>query len=169
MTRKLVIGGILCGLTAALWVCLPGLHVNAQEADEQAIAARDEIAAVLEAYVTAFEAKDIEGVMKLFAEGETTVMMGTGEDEVWIGKETIRAAHNAFFESIEKETSERKLLASQVFENVAWLNGYTISTQQTDDGEEKFQLNVSIVLEKQGADWRVVSLHFSRNVFLEQS
>lgn len=160
MSRKAVVA-VLCIVVGALWVCEYGSGAKAQVGTpDQAV--RDQIASVLHAYVAAFEAKDIEGVMKVFADGENTIMMGTGKDEIWVGKENIRTAHNGFFENIKKETSEKKLLASQVNGNIAWLDGYTISKQATATGEQTFQLNLSIVMEKQGADWRVLSLHFSR-------
>ena len=160
MARKAAVV-VLCVMVGVLWVFMHGPGVTAQApAPDQA--ARDAIANVLKDYVAAFEAKDIEGVMKVFADGENTIMMGTGENETWVGKENIRTAHNGFFANIKKETSERKLLASQVNGNLAWLDGYTINKQATDSGEQTFQLNLSIVMEKQGADWRIISLHFSR-------
>ena len=166
MTRKALVV-VVCVATGALWVCMHVLGANAQAAAGDQ-AAKEEIAGVLKAYVAAFEAKDIAGVMKMFADGENTVMMGTGKDETWVGKENIQAAHNCFFANIKKETSERKLLASQVNGNMAWLDGYTISKQATETGEQTFQLNLSIVMEKQGADWRIISLHFSRLSIPEQ-
>jgi uncharacterized protein (TIGR02246 family) len=160
MKKRLLV--LALGLAAAaLWAGVSGVNVYAQDAGNDE-AERASIAGVLEAYVTAFEAKDLDGVMAMFAEGDNTVMMGTGQDEVWAGTESIRAAHSAFFEVIDKETSERKVVASDVSGDLAWLAGYTVSTQATENGDETFQLNLSIVLKKAEAGWRIVSLHFSR-------
>ena len=126
--------------------------------------ARGEIAAVLAAYTEAFEAKDIDGVMATLADGENTVMMGTGPGETWVGKDNIRAAHLAFMATAKKEESTRTLLASGVGEGTAWLAGYLEVVQTLETGEASFQLNLSMVFTKQDGQWRIQCLHFSNLV-----
>ena len=122
----------------------------------------------MHAYAEAFQAKDIEATMKMFADDPATVMMGTGDNETWVGKESIRAAHNAFFASIKKETTERKLLSAKQVGDTAWLAGCLMAKQTNDAGDNAFQLNLSLVMEKQGGQWRIVCMHFSRLLVLDK-
>jgi uncharacterized protein (TIGR02246 family) len=169
MRLAVIVALVACG------VCLCQHAATAQPAAPTAPAApaappaaAPEISAVMHAYAEAFQAKDIEGVMKTFADDPATIMMGTGDGETWVGKESIRAAHNAFFASIKKETTERKLLSAKQTGDTAWLAGFMTAKQTNEAGDNEFQLNLSLVLEKQGGEWRIVCMHFSRFLLLDK-
>ena len=120
------------------------------------------VRSILQGYITAFQAKDIDGVMAVFADAPNTVMMGTGPDEIWLGKEAIRFAHLAFMDTPEKEASkERTLVSAGASDNMAWAMGFIDVTQNLKDGENNFQVNLSMVLEKIEDQWLICSMHFS--------
>ncbi len=168
----LVAGGVcICHLAAgAQPAAAPPAAATAPPAADPKSGLQDAegIGKVMHAYADAFQVKDIEGVMKIFADDPKTIMMGTGDNETWLGREAIRAAHNAFFASIKKETTERKLLSAKQYGDTAWLAGILTAKQSNASGDNEFQLNLSLVMEKQGGEWRVVCMHFSRLLLLDK-
>ncbi len=124
----------------------------------------EEIRALFQGYIEAFEAKDIDGVMTAFADAPNTVLMGTGPDEIWLGKENIRTAHMAFMASSKKEASERTLVSMGAHDNVAWASGFIMVTQELEDGVSSHQLNLSVVFERTEGEWTISAMHFSNLV-----
>ena len=173
MTACKTIGMVVCLALVACGVCMFQHVATAQPAaavpPADAKAGVDpQVGDVLKAYTEAFQAKDIEGIMKVFADDPKTTMMGTGEGETWVGKESIRAAHNAFFANIKKETTERKLLSAKQVGDMAWLAGFLVAKQANDAGEHSFQLNISLVMEKKDGEWRIICMHFSRLLLMDR-
>ncbi len=119
------------------------------------------VRSTLKSYFTAFQAKDIDGVMAVFANAPNTVMMGTGPDEVWLGKDDIRMAHNAFFAGFVKETSERTLVSVGADGDVAWLTCFLVASQKGDNNKNTFQVNVSMVFREIESTWYITAMHFS--------
>jgi uncharacterized protein (TIGR02246 family) len=119
------------------------------------------VRAILQDYVTAFQAKDIDGLMAVFADAPNTVMMGTGPDEIWLGKDDIQMAHYAFFAGFEKESSERTLVSVGADGDVAWLTGYIVVTQKGVNNKDTFQVNLSMVLKQIEETWYITAMHFS--------
>jgi len=119
------------------------------------------VRSAMQSYIKAFQAKDIDGVMAVFADAPNTVMMGTGPDEIWLGKDDIRTAHNAFFTNFEKQTSENTLVSVGANGGAAWLTGYIVVTKQNAEGPETYQLNLSMVLERAEDTWYITAMHFS--------
>lgn len=112
-------------------------------------------------YITAFQAKDIDRVMSVFSDDPNTVMMGTGPEEIWVGKNDIRMAHKAFLADFEKVSTERTLVSVNANGEVAWLTGYIVETQHYANTTETFQVNLSVVLEKDEGTWYITLMHFS--------
>ncbi|MGW8193940.1 MAG: SgcJ/EcaC family oxidoreductase [Desulforhopalus sp.] len=119
------------------------------------------VRSTLQNYLKAFQAKDIEGVMAVFADAPNTVLMGTGPDEIWLGKDNIRMAHHAFFGNFEKESSERTLVSVGANGDAAWLTGYITVTEQNKEAADTYQINLSIVLERVENTWYITAMHFS--------
>lgn len=119
------------------------------------------VRSTLNAYITAFQAKDLDGVMAVFSDAPNTVMMGTGPGEIWLGKEDIRMAHQAFFADFKKESSEQTLVSVGANDDVAWLTGYIVVTQEDQGSTTTFQINLSLVLERFESTWYITTMHFS--------
>lgn len=123
---------------------------------------REGVLTALKNYIKAYESKDIEGVMAVFADSPNTVMMGTGPDEVWVGKDDIRRAHDAFMANSEQETSEKEIISTGAGEGFAWLTGAVAVTRKNGEDKETFQLNLSMVLEQDESTWYITAMHFSK-------
>ena len=121
----------------------------------------EEIRALFESYIAAFEAKDIDRVMAAFADAPNTVMMGTGPDEIWLGKENIRAAHMALMASAKMEASERTLVSMGAHDNVEWASGFILVTQKLEGRDNSYQINLSMVFERTEGKWYITAMHFS--------
>ena len=157
-------------LLALFLIFLPMLaFVQGSEVKKEATALEEDggetlegIRSALQGYITAFQAEDIDGVMAHFADAPNTVMMGTGPDEIWLGKEDIRTAHHAFFADFEKEDSERTLVSVGADGNTAWFAGYILVTQQRKNNTtDTFQVNLSMVFERLDDKWYITTMHFS--------
>ena len=79
------------GLCALLFLTL-GLAVQICSAQNNPAEVR-ELAALLDRHDDALNQKNLDTLMTLYAEGENTVMMGTGPGERFEGKEAIRQAY----------------------------------------------------------------------------
>ena len=116
---------------------------------------------LMESYRAAVGKQDLAGVMKFFADGPDTVVMGTGPGELYVGKESIENAYRAFFSNFQTEKNKITWMKSGVNGNAAWILGTSLITQNLKEGKNVFEMNWSAVLEKKGGEWKIVALHFS--------
>jgi uncharacterized protein (TIGR02246 family) len=116
---------------------------------------------LMESYRAAVGKQDLAGVMKSFADGPDTVVMGTGPGELYLGKESIENAYRAFFSNFQTEKNKVTWMKSGVSGNAAWILGTSLITQAQKKGQNEFEMNWSAVLEKKGDEWKIVALHFS--------
>ena len=116
---------------------------------------------LMESYRAAVGKQDLAGVMKSFADGPDTVVMGTGPGELYVGKESIENAYRAFFSNFQTEKNKITWMKSGVNGDAAWILGTSLVTQTQEKGNNEFEMNWSAVLEKKGDEWKIVALHFS--------
>jgi len=116
---------------------------------------------LIESYQAAMEKQDLAAVMKLFADGADTVVMGTGPGELYVGKESIENAYRGFFSNYVNEKDKITWMKSGINGNAAWIMGTSLVTQTQKKGKNEFEMNWSAVLEKHGDQWKIVALHFS--------
>ena len=144
-------------LTLVVFLLAFGLS-QARQTDPQAEAG---IKKLIESYQAAMEKQDLTAIMKCFAEGPDTVVMGTGPGELYVGKESIENAYRGFFSNYVNEKEKITWMKSGVNGNAAWILGTSLITQSQKKGKNEFEMNWSAVLEKQGDNWKIVALHFS--------
>ena len=144
-------------LTLVVFLLAWGLS-QARQTDPKAEA---EIKKLVESYRAAVEKQDLAAIMKSFADGPYTVVMGTGPGELYVGKESIENAYRAFFSNYDTEKGKITWMKSGVNGNAAWIVGTSLITQTQKKGKNEFEMNWSAVLEKQGGQWKIVALHFS--------
>jgi uncharacterized protein (TIGR02246 family) len=122
-----------------------------------------EIAATLHKHDQAMNQQDLDAVMSLYAPEGNTVMLGTGPGENWVGKDEIRDAYTHFFQDYDKGTlaSDCFWKTGDVEGNTAWLTAMCKMGDSKKGKKREYGLNVSAVLEKQGSDWLIRSMHFS--------
>jgi uncharacterized protein (TIGR02246 family) len=153
--RKLALS---IGLLTLVVLLLASGVPQARQTDPQAEAGLKKL---MESYQAAVEKQDLVAIMKCFADGPDTVVMGTGPGELYVGKESIENAHRAFFSNYVKEQDKITWMKSGVNGNAAWIAGTSQIIQTQKKGENAFDMNWSAVLEKQEGEWKIVAFHFS--------
>ena len=137
------------------------LALGLSQADQTDPKAEAGIKKLIESYQAAMEKQDLAAVMKSYADGPNTVVMGTGPGELYVGKESIENAYHAFFSNYVNEKDKITWMKSGVNGNAAWIVGTSLITQTQKKGTNEFEMNWSAFLEKQGDEWKIVALHFS--------
>ena len=136
-------------------VCFAGISVAAQsDADVE-----KEIMEFVQKYRQAFEQKDLDGVMALYA--EDAVLIGTGPGERFEGAEEIRMAHAEIFKTFDKEESILTWHKSGGSGDVVWIAGMTSINTYFKNNKKEFALNWTMVLAKQKGTWKFVQRHIS--------
>ena len=153
--RKLAL--LIGSLTLMVLLLALGLS-QAGQTDAKAEAG---IKKLLDSYRAAVGKQDLAAVVKSFADGPDTVVMGTGPGEVYLGKESIENAYRAFFSNYKTENSKITWMKSGASGNAAWVLGTSLITQTLEKGKNEFEMNWSVILEKEGGEWKIVALHFS--------
>ena len=123
-----------------------------------------EIKAVLKKHGDYFKAKNLDGVMSLYAKEPDVISIGSEENEEAVGLDQIRAEYKKSFAAISSLNSiSYKNLRISASGNTAWL--YTelkINPVMVRTGKP---LNISgrftTVLKKKGNQWLFVQTHFS--------
>ena len=156
--REAVIAG-LTSLAAAVGI--------ASAADEQTSDAEAEspelepLRTLLNAYHTAFNNQDLEGVLATMS--DKAAVMGTGPGEVWSGPDELKAAYRHFFEGFDmgQQTFDYEFSLGQITGDSGWLmtSGNVSGTKEEKDFT--FPVNLSVVASKAGDKWVIDAMHFS--------
>jgi len=121
-----------------------------------------ELKAFLNQYRDAFNAKNTDAVMAMYA--SDAVLMGTGPGELYEGADAIRAAHTEFFKSFDKEKRSIEWIKAGANGDVAWIAAIVKFTSSIKDNKSEFQINSTSVLEKRNGKWVFIVRHFSNLV-----
>jgi uncharacterized protein (TIGR02246 family) len=148
-------------LLLALCLCTPIGLAHAQRGSTRA-----DIAELLKKHDEALNQHNLAGVLALYAPSSKTVVLGTGPGEKFQGKEEIKAAYTEIFKDFDKGTQTHNCYWKDGggSSNVVW--GAAMCKFADAKGEKKreYELNVSVVAEKQGGKWQFVLLHYSNLV-----
>ena len=120
--------------------------------------------AVLRQHHDALNKQDLKALMALYADNPNVALMGTGPGEFWKGKAAIEETYKHFFETFKAGSLTHDCPEATGGEegNDAWLMASCVMKDQDPSGEAReFELNVSAVLKKEKAGWRVQALHTS--------
>ncbi len=137
------------------------LALGVSQAGQTDAKAEAGIKKLMDSYRAAVGKQDLAGVMKSYADGPDTVVMGSGPGELYVGKESIENAYRAFFSNYKTEKSKITWMKSGVNGNAAWVLGTSLITQTQQKGTNEFEMNWSVVMVKKGGEWKIVALHFS--------
>jgi ketosteroid isomerase-like protein len=150
------------GLMFALLFCFALVSpCLAKQGDSKIMA---EVKTVMEQHNKAFNAQDLKGVMTIYASDPSTVLMGTGPGEAYVGDEAIGGAYNQLFTRFEPNTLSFKYdwVSAGSKGNLAWF-AVTTTMEGTVNKEKKERtFNMSGTLLKKKGKWRILSMHFSR-------
>ena len=123
--------------------------------------AEAEIRAFLTKHAQAFKARDIDGIMALWAAGPDIVLMGTGPGERYVGRKEVREAHLEFFKMFDAEDNRITWTKVGSDGNMAWIMAMAQVSSYYKNIRNEFAVNWSAVLKKQDGEWRFVTRHFS--------
>lgn len=128
-------------------------------AAEQNAAFKKEIVECVQEYRQAFKAKDIDGIMAMYA--EDAVLMGTGPGERFVGQDEIRNAHMEYFKTFDKEESTLTWYKMGKNGDVVWISGMTHISSFFKNNKHEFAINWTSILSKQDGAWKFVQRHIS--------
>ena len=126
----------------------------------------DEIRAVLAAHDKALNDKNLDAVMATFSTDQSTVFLGTGPEERWMGPQEIRTAYTEIFKDYDPGTlvtdcSQWKAGGADEAGTMAWLAATCACKDSMQGKTREYKMNVSATVEKQNNKWVFVSLHMS--------
>ena len=118
-----------------------------------------EIMEFVQKYQQAFQKKDVDGVMAMYA--KDAVMMGTGPGERYVGPEEIRNAYVEYFKTSDKEEYTLTWHKADKHGDVLWVAGMTHVSAYLKNKKSEFGINWTLVLSKQDGAWKFVQHHIS--------
>jgi ketosteroid isomerase-like protein len=122
-----------------------------------------DLRAVFEAHEKALDNHDLKGVMRLYAPGDQTVVMGTEPAERWQGAAAIEDAYKHFFADFDAGTLHRECpwVESGTSGDLGWVAASCEYKDSLKDKPRQYALNVSVVLKKEGDGWKLLAMHYS--------
>jgi ketosteroid isomerase-like protein len=141
-----------------------GLIMPAVAAAKASPKVEGEIKAFLKKHGELYRAKDLKGVMSLYAKGPDTMSIGSEEGKVAIGYDQISAEYKKAFAAVrEIKSIDSSRFNLSVSGNVAWvfvqINASLITVRggKPEDVKGFF----TAVLKKDGKEWKFVQTHFA--------
>jgi uncharacterized protein (TIGR02246 family) len=158
----LLVSMLGCALAAPV---LAAESPKAEKAGEEPkVKASEELRAIVRQHHDALNKQDLKALMALYADTPNVALMGTGPGEFWKGKAVIEDAYKHFFETFKAGSLKHDCpdVSGHEEGNNAWLMVSCVMKDSDPSGQPReFGLNVSAVLKKEKAGWRVQALHTS--------
>lgn len=136
-------------------VAAPPVDIEAEKAN---------VKSVLEQYVEAWKAEDIEMFVKIFATNEDMVMFTSESATLFVGWASWKEMFESYFEPIEFIDISFKDEVIKVHDSgkVAWITGMEDSTFIYQGQENSAKgMRVTWILEKRNGNWVIVHAHWS--------
>ena len=151
-------------LVLALAFLLSGMILGpvwAQQATESK--EMDAVKQAMQKHDEALNNQDLAALMDTYASNANIVLMGTGQGEIWVGKQNIEETYKHFFKDFKAGSFKHNCpwSLSDQKGDVAWL---AVSCQMQDvgkKGKRSYVLNLSAMLIKEQAGWKFQMMHFS--------
>ncbi len=152
--KHLLAGGVLASF------CLGAASVPAKD---HSSSIDPELDALISKYHQALKSQDLAEVVSTYAPGSSTVLLGTGPGERWLGQQEIKDAYEHFFADYDRGTMtiDCGSQASGIKQNLAWLIAVCDFTDSLKGKKRKYGVNISAVAEKQDGAWHFRTFHFS--------
>jgi len=150
--------GLLLALLSCFALVSPCL---AKQGDAKITA---EVKSVIEQHNLALNAQNIKGIMSIYSSDPSTVLMGTGPGEAYVGEEGLSGAYNQIFNRFKADTLSFKYdwVATGSKGDIAWFAVTTTMSGIVNNEQKERAFNMSGLLRKDKGKWRIVSMHFSR-------
>lgn len=118
-----------------------------------------EIKDFVQKYQRAFQEKDIDAIMAMYA--TDAVLIGTGPGERFVGEEEIRGAYHEYFKAFDREEYTLTWHKAGTLGDVVWAAGMSHINSYFKNKKREFALNWTLVLVKQDGTWKFVQRHIS--------
>ncbi len=150
--------GLLLALLSCFALVSPCL---AKQGDAKITA---EVKSVIEQHNLALNAQNIKGIMSIYSSDPSTVLMGTGPGEAYVGEEGLSGAYNQIFNRFKADSLSFKYdwVATGSKGDIAWFAVTTTMSGTVNNEQKERAFNMSGLLRKDKGKWRIVSMHFSR-------
>jgi uncharacterized protein (TIGR02246 family) len=119
------------------------------------------VMSVMNQFFIAFENRDPEGVLAIFAPDPDVVFIGTGVDEKCIGPVEIRAELERAFAQSEEVSIESGWYSVSAAGPVAWVAVDVDIQAKVGEQEINFPVRFTTVMECRGDKWLIVQSHDS--------
>jgi ketosteroid isomerase-like protein len=120
-----------------------------------------EIKAAMDKMNKAYKAKDLKGVMAMFAKSPAVAVIGSGKEKA-VGYDAVRKIYEKDFTFWKMVTAlDYKIFALSSSGKAAWLAADMSATYITGDGVVDVAGRFTAVLKKTGKNWQFVQTHFS--------
>lgn len=126
--------------------------------------AREAERAVLETldrYAERYGAKDVDGVTELFADDADVLLVGTGADERWLGRDEVRRQFERNFAEAEQTRFEWVSRHVAAAGDAAWVSAEAVVHVNVDGDERSIPIRFSVVLEQRDGAWVWLHRHAS--------
>jgi len=120
-----------------------------------------EVLIAVNKYIEAYQKRDIEKLMSLFAPDADQVHFGTGADEKRIGRDQIRFQAERDWSQTEALTFNLTWHQISAAGPVAWIAAEGVGQGEAGGQAFEFPMRMTAVAEKRGDDWLLVHSHAS--------
>jgi ketosteroid isomerase-like protein len=160
------LAGAVRAIGYAMLLIAFGLGAPICLAHAQGSSTRTDVAELLKKHDEALNQQNLGGLLALYAPSPKTVMLGTGPGEKFQGIEEIKTAYTEIFKDFDKGTLTHSCYWRDGGGSGTMVWGAAMCKLADAKGEKKreYELNVSMVAEKQGGKWQFVLLHYSNVV-----
>ena len=119
------------------------------------------VMAVMNKFIEAFEKRDLDSGLALFAPDPDVVFIGTGGDEKCIGLAEIKAELKRAFTQSEQASIQLGWHSVSAAGSVAWMAADAVIRAKVSGQEISFPVRFTTVMEQRGDKWLVVQSHDS--------
>lgn len=116
---------------------------------------------ILDRFATAYAAKDVEAVMRLFVPGDDVQLVGTGADEIRLGRDAVRHQVERDFAQSDRLSLTYEQTHVGGAGDLAWV--MALCTAEATIGEQTIRLDprLTAFLVRQGDTWLIQQTHLS--------
>ena len=120
-----------------------------------------DVMSVMNQLIEAFDKRDLDSGLALFAPDPDVVFIGTGGDEKCIGLAQIKAEFERAFAQSEQSSIQLGWYSVSAAGSVAWVASDAVIQAKVSGQEISFPIRITTVLEQRGGRWLVVQSHDS--------